>query len=121
MLIPVSRTARSRRAAGTRLAGTGLPGHRPVAVAERAGRGVRADGRHRHDDLRSLGDGLVAAVAVQVGSGEAGLDRVDLHARQRFGVLEDQHDHRGLGRGVSRSRQTGLHPGRVGEWAGAAD
>ena len=61
------------------------------------GAGGRTD-RGEHDDgVGSLGDGLGAAVLVEVGGGEAGVGAVDADVGKREHVLEGEHVHRGLG------------------------
>ena len=57
--------------------GRDLPGNEPVPVLERAGRPVRRQGRQVDDGVSAFGDGLRAAVVVEVGAGEAGVGRVD--------------------------------------------
>lgn len=56
------------------------PGEGAISVEVAPGGPISAEQRHAHDDLGALLDRLGAGVAVEVGLGEAGLDRVDPHA-----------------------------------------
>ena len=54
-----------------------LPGNGAVAVLEGAGRPVCGQGCQVDDYVRAFGDGLGAAVVVEIGAGVAGVGRVD--------------------------------------------
>src|SRR6266571_1204254 len=91
-----------------------LPGNGAGGVEVTAGGTVGCDGSHAHDDFSALLDGLGAAVAVEVGSGVAGVDRVYLDRREGLRVLRGEHVQRRLGGGVGQADQGRLEPARVG-------
>src|SRR5271154_7590059 len=81
--------------------GVALPGEFVSVLLEGAGGAVLADGGHAHDDLGALPDRLPStADGSEVGSGEAGLDRIELDVWQRLGVLDSEHRDGGLARAV---------------------
>jgi quercetin 2,3-dioxygenase len=79
-----------------------LPGNGAVPVLEGAGRPVGWQGRQRDDGVGTLGNGLGAAMIVEVGAGETRIGRVHQNARQCSRVLHRQHGQRRLGGRVDR-------------------
>ena len=60
------------------------PGNLAVPVLEGAGRPVRRQGCNVDDGVGAFGDGLRAAVVVEVGAGEAGVGRCSGTTRRRW-------------------------------------
>src|SRR5271156_5565223 len=69
------------------------PRLRTLGVKEAAGRSVAGQERQVNRRGCPFGDGLISAMAVEVGGGEAGIGRIDLDARvlQFGGELDGQH------------------------------
>jgi AhpD family alkylhydroperoxidase len=123
--IPDSFWAAHDRATGelSRVTRAGLPRHSSETVDEAAGARRGGLGGERDDRVGALGDGLRAAVPVEVGGRVAGIDGVEPDVRPRLGVLHGQHGDRRLGGGVERGGDRRLDAVRVvgeGERAHAA-
>src|SRR5882757_2793289 len=79
--------------------GCRLPRDQAAGGDEGPGRSVGVDLGHPDDELGALFDSLGAGVAVEVGVGVAGIDRVDAHAGEGLGELNrDRIDRRLRGR-----------------------